>query len=88
MDHVEPEEIAVYQPRPNVYISSAIGSEEDYGLFSVKYDGARVLLTDDDGHDVDYDVSNLEMHRRWTEENRAHAMLLFGVTEWEPDLTF
>jgi hypothetical protein len=88
MDYVEQEETQIYQPNVNAYISNPFGTEENYGLFSVKNDKVKPFLINDDEYDVDDGVSNLEMHRRWIEMNRKKAMERFGITEWEPDLTF
>lgn len=88
MDHVEPEELDVYRPQDNGFISNAFGAEVNFGLFSVKNDKANPLLLNDHGNDADDDISNIDMLRDWTRRNRAHAMSEFGVTKWEPDLTF
>jgi len=84
----EYEIIQTYVPNQNVYIGNPLGAEVDYGLFSIKNDKTNSILINDDGYDVSLDATNLDMHRRWLDENRGYVMEEFNVTEWEPDLTF
>lgn len=88
MDYTEQEEIEIYQPNHNQYIGNPLGSEVNFGLFSIKNDKPRSILVNDNGHDIDHEMPNLEVHRLMIEQNRVKAMDEFGVARWEPDLTF